>query len=216
MFAKIFRKIHDSTVARDWETRLVFMDLLLLADREGVVNMPPDAIARRTNVPQEVVDRAIDKLSSPDPSSNTQEYEGRRIILLDDAKKWGWQIVNYTFYRNVKSEDELREEIRHRVSRHRQNRDAEPVNVTIPDALNVPVFLEAWGKWLTYRKRLRKPKDWNSFFQEQLDWLAKFDVEQAAEIVRKSMRNGWTGLFEEKNVKPLNGPVNRQDWREAL
>ena len=49
MFAKFFQSIFDSSIADDWQLRIVFQDLLVLADKEGVVDMTSEAISRRTN-----------------------------------------------------------------------------------------------------------------------------------------------------------------------
>jgi len=84
------------------------MDLLVLADREGVVDMTLDAISRRTNVPEEVVSHAISVLMTPDPSSRSGDEEGRRLIPIDSRRNWGWQIVNYEHYRNLKDEEARR------------------------------------------------------------------------------------------------------------
>jgi hypothetical protein len=84
------------------------MDLLVLADREGVVDMTIDAISRRTNVPEEIVSHAVTVLMSPDPSSRSGDEEGRRIVLIDSRRDWGWQIVNYEHYRNLKDEESRR------------------------------------------------------------------------------------------------------------
>lgn len=121
MFVKIFEQIHDSSVASDYLQRLVFMDFLIMADRDGVVNKTPDAIARRTNVPIEIVQAQIAKLCAPDPISNTPDHEGRRLMPLSPDKPWGWVIVNYRLYRNIKSSDELRAKTRERVARWREN-----------------------------------------------------------------------------------------------
>jgi hypothetical protein len=105
VFVKVFTQILDSTLADDWQARHVFEDLLKLADREGVVDMTPAAISRRIGVPIEIVTRAIAKLSEPDPESRSAAEEGRRIVLLDEHRSWGWRIVNYLEYRAIRDED---------------------------------------------------------------------------------------------------------------
>jgi hypothetical protein len=108
MFAKIFAQIFDSSIARDHLTRHVFMDLLVLADRDGVVDMTMDAISRRTNVPIETVQTAIAQLTSPDGASRSCEEDGKRLVQLDSHRDWGWQIVNYDHYRNLVDEESRR------------------------------------------------------------------------------------------------------------
>lgn len=120
MFAKVFAQIFDSSIAEDWQVRHVFEDLLKLADLTGVVDMTKEAIARRTNVPIDIVSRAIDDLQKPDPHSRSREHEGRRLIPLDRERGWGWTIVNYKYYRNLASEEQKRAGARERINRYRE------------------------------------------------------------------------------------------------
>ncbi len=108
VFAKIFAQIFDSSISTDYAVRHVFMDLLVLADRDGVVDMTLDAISRRTNVPEEIVAHAIAELMKADRKSRSHQEEGRRITPIDSHRDWGWQIVNYEHYRNIKDEEARR------------------------------------------------------------------------------------------------------------
>lgn len=99
--------------------RFVFEDLLTLADSDGVVDMTPEAISRRTNVPIELVRRGLAALEAPDPRSRTPDHEGRRIVRLDDHRDWGWLIVNYGKFRLTASDEQRREKTRLRVERFR-------------------------------------------------------------------------------------------------
>lgn len=108
MFAKVFSQIFDSSIAENHQTRHVFMDLLVLADSDGVVDMTAEAIARRTNVPLEIVKQAIVELCEPDLSSRTRTEEGRRLLPLEEGRAWGWQIVNYGQYRDIRDEEARR------------------------------------------------------------------------------------------------------------
>jgi len=108
MFAKVFYQIFESSISEDYLVRHVFMDLLVLADEEGVVDKTPGAISRITNVPLEIVETAIRKLCQPDPHSRTKEEDGRRLMLIDEHRDWGWRIVNYPKYRNIRDEEARR------------------------------------------------------------------------------------------------------------
>jgi hypothetical protein len=108
MFAKVFAQIFDSSIAEDFTVRHVFMDLLVLADVDGVVDMTQQAIARRTNVPIETVTRAIEVLCAPDPASRSPDEDGRRLTPIDSRRSWGWQIVNYHRYRGMRDEESRR------------------------------------------------------------------------------------------------------------
>lgn len=108
MFAKIFSSIYDSSIAEDWQTRIVFQDMLVLADKDGILDMTPTSIARRTNIPLRMVQDAIPKLEAPDPLSRTPDHDGRRIVRLDAHREWGWRIVNYIKYRESATKEMLR------------------------------------------------------------------------------------------------------------
>lgn len=105
MYAKLFSQIFDSSISNDYVVRHAFMDLLALADRDGHVDMTAEAIARRTNVPIDIVLYSLERLNAPDPHSRTPAEEGRRIVLLDTHRSWGWRIVNYEEYRNMRDEE---------------------------------------------------------------------------------------------------------------
>lgn len=108
MFAKVFFQIFESSISDDYLARHVFMDMLVLSDEEGVVDKTPRAISRITNVPLEIVERGIAKLSAADPDSRTPDEDGRRIVLIDENRTWGWRIVNYLKYRQIRDEEARR------------------------------------------------------------------------------------------------------------
>lgn len=108
MFAKVFAQIFDSSIAEDFQARHVFMDLLVLADVEGAVDMTPSAISRRTNVPLEIVQSALKTLCAPDAESRSKNEQGRRLVPIDSARDWGWRIVNYQHYRELLNESDRR------------------------------------------------------------------------------------------------------------
>ncbi len=112
MFVKLFAQIFDSSIASDANLRHVFMDLLVMADSDGVVDMTDDAIARRANMPLATIQDAIKSLSAPDPLSRSGIEEGRRIIPIDPKRPWGWQIVNYQHYRGLRTEESRRDYFR--------------------------------------------------------------------------------------------------------
>lgn len=126
MFAKIFSQIFDSSIANNCRSRHVFMDLLVLADSDGVIDMTLDAIARRTNVPLDEVTQAITELSSPDEHTRTPDEDGRRLVPLDKGRAWGWQIVNYQHYRAIRDEESRREYFRTYRQKEREAKRAKP------------------------------------------------------------------------------------------
>lgn len=121
MYAKVFSQIFDSSISSDHEVRHVFMDLLVMADRDGYVDMTRDAICRRANIPMTLLVRALSILSAPDPASRSVEKEGRRIELIDECRDWGWRIVNYAQYRDIRDEEGRRRYFREYQRERRQH-----------------------------------------------------------------------------------------------
>lgn len=120
MFAKVFEQIFDSSIAEDYTVRHCFMDLLALADPDGVVDMTHDAIARRTNVPIEIVRRCVTELSKPDHASRSKKNDGRRIVPIDSHREWGWRVVNYQHYRKLRDEEGRRSYFRNYMRKRRK------------------------------------------------------------------------------------------------
>lgn len=143
IFVKIFQTIYDSSIADDWKTRVVFQDLLTLADRNGVVDMTIAAIHRRTNLPLEMILEAIPKLEGPDPTSRSPVKEGRRIERLDAHRDWGWTIVNYQKYRESVNKEMLRVgEAERKAAYRRKQRNSRPPPVPPPNLREEDIDIE--------------------------------------------------------------------------
>lgn len=221
MFAKVFSQIFDSSIVENPSVRFTFMDLLVLADRNGVVDMTHEAIARRTNRPIETIRKTILQLESPDNRSRTSDRQGARLKRLDEHRDWGWMIVNYHYFRQIASEEQRREKTLARVHKHRKVKPLR--SVTLCNASNAmqkerqkekeieyPAgagveFQTIFKKWMDYRKGTgKKPKDWMEMFQAQIEWIVQQPKSDWIEIVKQSIRNGWQGLFALK-AKGGNG-----------
>lgn len=137
MYAKIFTQIFDSSIAEDHEVRHVFEDFLKLADRDGVVDMTVEAVARRTNVPIEKIRRGLSVLTAPDEGGRTPDHNGRRMIPIAEGRAWGWVIVNYQHYRDLQDDEARRAYNRVAKARERER-----------EKLNSPLE----------KKKIKKPK----------------------------------------------------------
>ena len=113
MYAKLFASILDSSL---WETplptRVLFITMMAMADRKGYVYSSPRGLARRAVLPAKDLKRALNELLSPDPDSTDRlrnpEHEGRRLEVTNG----GWRILNYEYYRDLRDEDERRDQNR--------------------------------------------------------------------------------------------------------
>lgn len=121
MYGKLFESMYDGSLREDWKARIVFMDMIILCDPDGVVDMTPEALSARTGVPLEIVTYGISALEKPDPISRSQKEDGRRIVRLDEHREWGWHIVNHEYYRDLVDADDKRKKARDRKRRSREN-----------------------------------------------------------------------------------------------
>ena len=104
-FTKLFSSITDSSVwAEDHATRIVWVTMLAMADREGRVHAALPGLARRAVVTLEEAERAIGRLTAPDPYSRSREHDGRRIVEVDG----GWQILNHAKYARLLSDEDTK------------------------------------------------------------------------------------------------------------
>lgn len=118
-FTKLFGSILDSSV---WEeadrTRLVWIALMAMADRDGVVQASVPGLARRARVPREDTEAALEKFLAPDPDSRTPDHEGRRIEVV----RGGWRLLNHAEYRRRQSAEDRRDKA---AARQRKKRERE-------------------------------------------------------------------------------------------
>lgn len=125
MYVKLYNQILDSSIAENRRLRHFFIDLLLCCDRDGNVIMTPEAIKRKTGADIEEVLWGLSELSKPDPSSLSPDNDGRRIAPLD-GHGYGWRVLNYARYRDIKSENQMREESAERQRRWREKHKNDP------------------------------------------------------------------------------------------
>jgi len=124
MYGKIFESIYDGSLYGDWKAIAVLQQLIVLADEHGVVDMTPQAISGRSSFPLEIIEDGLKTLSSPDERSRSDKEDGKRIILTDPERGWGWSIVNYKYYRDLASRVEKQAADRARIAEKRnKNKD---------------------------------------------------------------------------------------------
>lgn len=91
-FTKLQRSIVTSSIwLQDADTRLVWITLLALCDRDGIVRASPNGLAHQARVSEEGCHKALELLSQPDSDSRSTEHEGRRIERVDG----GFLVLNY-------------------------------------------------------------------------------------------------------------------------
>jgi hypothetical protein len=126
-YTKLFSSIVASTIWReDDKTRLVWITLLALSDRDGYVAASLPGLADLAHVSLKDCEMAIAKLQQPDQYSRSPEHDGRRI----EPVVGGWLILNRAKYRDLVPEEHRREQNRLRQQRHRRKQEQSDVMVS--------------------------------------------------------------------------------------
>ena len=224
MYAKLFSRIAQSSLMeQDVPVRYCFMMLLAIADPVGDVIGTDVAIARTVNLPLEDFKRCVAALMQPDPDSNSQVHDGRRIVASANGR--GYQLVNYVTYREIKTVEEKRAYMREYMRARRgslKNKDVtavKPGKVLLSDVTHVeaeveaevepkkekvtltfpfpsPEFKTSWEKWLQYRKEIKKPIT-PTMIESQLNNLKAMGEVRAVAMIENTICKGWQGLREE-------------------
>jgi len=225
--------MYDGTIAANWKALITFQQLIVLSDKHGIVDITPPALAKRTGIPLDIIEEGIEYLEQPDKYSRSQEEEGRRLILLDEHRPWGWQIVNHEHYRNLSSEEDKREKNRLRKQKQRDNKEChtnkedsnqgdKTVNkecrtlsrmshhtiVFASVLLNNNVSTELWEEWLDIRKK-KKAINSDTAIKSLVTNLEKI-VEDgkytANEAIRTAIENSWKTIKLEwmENINETN------------
>jgi len=132
MYAKLFTSIYQGTLRGNSHGLLVFTNLLAHADKDGLVDIHPKAIAEEVGLSIDEVKASLLVLESPDDESRSPEEQGRRIVRMDEHRAWGWRVVNYVKYRAIRNEEDRREQ--NRASQERWREKNKPPSATVSQA----------------------------------------------------------------------------------
>lgn len=127
----MYGKIHDcifgsSIMEEDIVIRYIWMCLITIADKNGIIDETIPALARRFNVSVNEMIKAIEALEKTDISSRTPENNGRRLERIRDS--FGWRILNYDYYRDLQSSQHRAEYMKDYM---RERRSKQSVNTVL-------------------------------------------------------------------------------------
>ena len=156
MYVKLFGSILDSSIwSEDASTRLVWITMLAMANKEGFVRSSVSGLARRANVPLEDTRKALQILADPDDDSGSPEYDGRRI----EAEEGGWLLLNYQKYREVKTQQQLDDARRQRLHYQRKKCETSQTSRTYAEA-EAEAYAEEekqpLPKWISFRREITR------------------------------------------------------------
>ena len=130
-YTKLFSSILQSTIwCESSDTRVVWITMLAMADRDGVVEGSVPGLARTAGVDRDDAEAALASFLAPDRDSRTKEHEGRRIEVIDG----GWRILNYEKYRERASKEDAAEKHAARQRRYDERQRQKAAATVSPDA----------------------------------------------------------------------------------
>ncbi len=124
-YVKVHSKILDSSVwvGSPSHVKVLWVTLLALANQHGEVRgLSLPGLAKRAELTIPEVEDALRVFLAPDPMSSTPDYEGRRLIPLEDGK--GWWLVTYVKHRAEGAPEERLRRNRERQRRYRARQQA--------------------------------------------------------------------------------------------
>lgn len=200
-FSKVFSTMWGGSLYGRFEASAVFMVLLSLCNRDGIVDMTPEAIAGQTGWPIDIIRKGITELAAPDPRSRTAACDGRRIIPIDSHRDWGWRVTNYVKYRDEMRSQERKEYLRLAKQKERAVNKSQHVNQFQPIAeaeaeadintvsADAEGFVSFWKAWPSHPRKVARK-------QCQKKW-ADMGCEKIAEDILDALFNakrsdGWT------------------------
>lgn len=115
-YTKLFSTLTTSTIwSEPLATRVVWITMLAMANKEGEVLASVPGLARVANVTLAEAEAALATFFAPDPYSRTPDHGGRRIEAIDG----GWRLLNHAKYRAKMSAEDRREYKREWMARDR-------------------------------------------------------------------------------------------------
>lgn len=215
MYGKLFESMYDGTLVEDWRALVTFQQMIILCGADGIIDMTPSALSRRTGIPIEHIKAGIEILQNIDPYSRTQTDEGRRIMLIDEHRPWGWHIVNHNKYKHLQDADTVRTQTRERVKKHRAMKrsvtvgngrkrhtdtDTDIKHMSNSSELDFTEF------WKIYPKKESKKKA-----KQRWDRLTKSNKQKALEDLKDRF------IDTKKEFIPLpTSYINAERWNDEL
>ena len=196
-YTKLFNSILASTVWREpMETRIVWITLLAMADKDGVAEASIPGLADFARIPVEDTREALKRLMAPDKDSRSKEYEGRRIEETDG----GWILLNHAKYRAKMGADERREYNRIKQSQYRER---QKMSLTVSE--NVPCVDNTKEKASTDSKEIKAKGFVPPTLEEVIEYVKTRTIKISPEgFMDWHIGNGWkTGKHPMKDWKAV-------------
>ena len=97
-YTPLFQSITTGTLCGKWPDIGLWPIVLSLSDQHGIVDVTHQYLSTITGLPLQEVTDCMTRFCEPDPQSRTRDSDGRRLMLVDPERCWGWKIVNHRKY----------------------------------------------------------------------------------------------------------------------
>lgn len=208
--------LDEDMTSMGFDCRLFYIGLWNFSDDYGVIGNSPKKVKAQI-FPYEKIDVApFIKLLIEMKKLIPFEAEGKQWLFVKNFPKYQ-RVDKPSKHRNPPVPKEIlaehspsTQEPLHDEEKRSEVKRSKEKNTT---ATELPIWLDkkSWDKWVKYRKERRKALV-PSTVESQLEFLKKHKKDHA-EIINKSIDNGWTGLFE---LKPQGtSPPRQSDYARA-
>src|SRR6266403_3934937 len=123
MYSKLFSSmVHSSLWSEPDHIRLLFITLLAIADRDGIVYGSRSGLERAAMIDPDAAEEIDpwERLMGPDDDSSdlmrNPENEGRRV----EQVQGGFRIINYTYYKSLRDSEDRAQQNREAQRKHRE------------------------------------------------------------------------------------------------
>ena len=174
MYGKIFSSMFSGSLHGHWQAIVTFQQMIVLADKDGTIEITPSALSATTSIPLDIIEAGIAVLEAPDPASRTPDEEGRRIIRINPDRPWGWHITNYAHYRGIRTAEERREY--HKNYWHNRKKASQPDSTgtqQIQPIVEAEAYVEATTT-LSDKSDVSPLKEKNKVYREDAKTLLTF------------------------------------------
>jgi hypothetical protein len=213
-FTKLFNSILDSTI---WQeppaTKLVWITLLAMSDRNGEVFASIPGLAKRAGVTLAECESALLCLKSPDKYSRTKDHEGRRIEEGDGS----FRLLNHGKYRALLSAEERKEYNRKKQAEYRAS---QKMSMTVNDSQSqsakcthteAEAEAEAEAEHTPLPPKPQAPPSLKLEGEQSKPTLTPEQIEVASWLNRRPT-TPWSAK-ELKAWKQIPKPIDSEDWQ---